>query len=249
MRTYARAARTRRVSRVAPRSFVLGFLVLALGLSTVLSCNSPQNQEPTAQEILGEASNKLANLESLHFKLDAEGGGFTVGPGLTASSLEGDVLKPDRLHVKGKTNIAGMALELNIIAVGDQIYLANPLTRQWEKLSADTGATVPRVLGSDGVARVLNSASNVKRNEDATVDGVTNYHVAGELDPAALASIFGTAAGPAPVPGEIWIGKEDFLVRQIRLSGPLMENDAPNVVRTIQLSRFDEPVLIEAPVR
>lgn len=249
MRMDAHAARMMWVSRVGLRSFVLAFLVFTLGLSATLSCSSPQKQEPTPQEILDEAGNKLANLESVHFKLDAEGGAFTVGPGLAASSLEGDVLKPDRLHVKGKTNIGGMTLDLNIIAVGDQIYFANPLTRRWEKLSANTGAKVPRVLGSDGVARVLNSASNVRRNEDATIDGVTTYHLAGELDPAALASIFGSSAGSSPVPGEIWIGKDDFLVRQIRLSGPLMENDAANVVRTIHLSRFDEPVLIEAPVR
>ena len=46
---------------------------------------------------------------------------------------------------------------------------------------------------------------------------------------------------------EVWVGRDDYLVRKVRLTGRLVEADTPEIVRVLELSRFDEPVSIEPP--
>jgi hypothetical protein len=47
---------------------------------------------------------------------------------------------------------------------------------------------------------------------------------------------------------EVWIGRDDFLLRSIRLEGRITEAEAEGIVRTLKLSGFDVPVTIEAPI-
>jgi hypothetical protein len=49
------------------------------------------------------------------------------------------------------------------------------------------------------------------------------------------------------VKGTIWIGKEDRLVRRVRLDGPFGGDDPDDVIRVVTLSKFDEPISIELP--
>jgi hypothetical protein len=49
-----------------------------------------------------------------------------------------------------------------------------------------------------------------------------------------------------PLPLAIWIDDEGR-VRRLEIAGPLTEVEAPDVVRRLDLSAFDEPVVIEAP--
>jgi hypothetical protein len=46
---------------------------------------------------------------------------------------------------------------------------------------------------------------------------------------------------------ELWIGKEDSILRRLRLSGPISDDEADDIVRTVEISQFDEPFAIEPP--
>ena len=57
---------------------------------------------------------------------------------------------------------------------------------------------------------------------------------------------------PSAQPGytanvEAWIGQRDSLPRRVRLSGQLSEDEPKDIVRQIDLSRFDAPVDIRPP--
>jgi hypothetical protein len=49
------------------------------------------------------------------------------------------------------------------------------------------------------------------------------------------------------VPAEVWVGAEDFLVRQLRLEGPIDAGDTDSTIRTLKFSNFNQPVIIERP--
>ena len=46
---------------------------------------------------------------------------------------------------------------------------------------------------------------------------------------------------------ELWIGKDDMLLRRLRLTGPISPDEDAAAVRTVELSEFDEAVQITAP--
>ena len=50
-----------------------------------------------------------------------------------------------------------------------------------------------------------------------------------------------------PIDTKLWIGKEDFLLRQVRIKGQITEGEEPEIVRILKLSQFNQPVSIELP--
>ena len=68
------------------------------------------------------------------------------------------------------------------------------------------------------------------------------------FDSGALVSAFGDGAKPGNnVAIEVWVGIDDNLPRRARLSGKLSDQDADNVVRQVDLSKFGSAVDIQPP--
>jgi len=65
---------------------------------------------------------------------------------------------------------------------------------------------------------------------------------------ADVAPLLGVEEGAAElVPVELWFGKDDKLLRRLRVTGVLAPGDTAESVRTVELSAFGEPVEITAP--
>ena len=47
---------------------------------------------------------------------------------------------------------------------------------------------------------------------------------------------------------EVWIGSADMLPRSVKLTGRLLSEDPADMIRFLDLSRFDEPVTVEPPI-
>jgi hypothetical protein len=79
------------------------------------------------------------------------------------------------------------------------------------------------------------------------VAGVNTYLLEGQVDSGVL-----EAAAPIAEPGltvnvKLWVDTSDYTIRQVRLEGPFAPDEPDNIVRTLILSKFDEPVSIEPP--
>ncbi len=84
-------------------------------------------------------------------------------------------------------------------------------------------------------------------SDGGTVDGVKTNKVTGTIDSGALKDALGIAEAGHQVKVEAWIGVDDMLPRRVRLTGPLSSDEEPDVVRQVELSRYDEPVEIMPP--
>jgi lipoprotein LprG len=221
--------------------------LLAVLLLALAACQPGPPAGPTAAEIVTRAGETLSAANAFHFSYSNEGGGAPIFSGLTLNSAEGDFVKPDKLKVKVNANFGSSVVEMDVIGVGDTAYLTNPLTREWIKApGALSAATVfdPQT----GVAALLKKMKNPTRLADETLDGVPVYHVRGDVDAADLSSY----TGGRPLSGtllktDIWVGKQDLRIRQVRIPGKIAEEDPPNIIRTIRLTSFDQPVTIEPP--
>ena len=219
-----------------------------LAAVALAACSAPAagKKELTAQEIVDNSSEKIQALKSVHFRLEVADGKMSLGLGITVDNVEGDAALPGRMRIKSKASFGGVVFDVDFISVDGKQYFRNPLTGRWETLPIAVAAT--NLFDRDkGAVSVMKGAINLTKLANETMDGVESYHLRGTVEASALASIVGAVPSESQVQVDTWIGTSDFLVRQIRIEGALLQGDAAQAVRTLKLSRFDEPVTIEPP--
>ena len=94
---------------------------------------------------------------------------------------------------------------------------------------------------------MIQGASDLQNDGSEDVGGVDCYRVTGKVQADKLKPLLNTAEGTQELDMELWIGKDDMLLRRLRLTGPISPDEDANAVRTVELSKFDEAVQIAAP--
>jgi len=230
------------------RILIVGIILLLL----VVGCGKKETTAPdestqppplTAAEIIARASEKLEALSSFHFALDQEGGGTPIAMGLEMTSASGDITRPYKL----KADVFAGFVEVRVITVGEVTFMTNPLTGEWEPLPNEF--TAVRLFNPDtGIKAIIGEISNAVKLGEEKVAGALCYHIKGTLDSGDLSAIScGAAIEGISIDTDVWIGKDDFLLRQIKLEGQITRDEKPGIVRTLSISNFDQPVTIELP--
>jgi hypothetical protein len=224
---------------------VLSFIILMI---TVTGCTEPAPAPAplSASEIISQSSEKMEAVNSFHFILDQVGGGTPIAMGLEMTNAVGDIVRPDRLKATISGTFSGMFLEVQIITVGEEIYMTNPLTGKWELLPAQF--SILKVFDPNtGIAAIMKGMVDLARLDDEEMEGVICYHLSGSIASDKLRPITVTSVEGVAIPIEVWIGEEDFLVRHIKLQGKITEGEVEGIIRTLKLSSFNEEVSIEVP--
>ncbi len=73
------------------------------------------------------------------------------------------------------------------------------------------------------------------------------YEVRGSVDSGDLGPGLPSAEPGEDVSVVLWVGVDDLLPRRARISGPLSAGEPPDIVRQVDLSRFDADVDIRPP--
>ncbi|MDD5092885.1 MAG: LppX_LprAFG lipoprotein [Dehalococcoidia bacterium] len=233
------------------KQILLFGLMLAL---LVCACGKDEDSTPTLsassltpEEIIATASPKLDNLTSFHFALSQEGGGTPINMGLEMTGASGDIAPPDKLKMKIEATWGRMFVEAELITVGTVTYMTNPLNSSWELLSEDFNA-VSLFQPGTGIKAVMESVTGLSMMTDEKSGGVICFHMSGTLFSETLNSIaVGHAAEGLPVRTDIWIGVEDFLLRKVVFDGRICEDEKEGIIRTLDISRFNQPVTIQLP--
>lgn len=219
--------------------------IIALVLAVAAAC-APAPRELTPREALDRAADEADKINSAHFSLEQQNGTVQVATGVQIANAEGDIQKPDRLQMKFTLRLAGFAGEAQLIAIGSELFLTNPLTGQWQ--AAPSATVAPRVLDVQrGVSSLLRKVTEPQKVGTETLDGAQTQHLKGKVSATSFSDMTGSATTVDSVPGDVWIGADDFLVRQVRLEGPIAEGDTAATVRVLKFSRFNQPVTIERP--
>ncbi len=227
---------------------VIGLLVAVLAAG----CGGDGGDEgPTGEEVVSRASTAFADTKSFHLVYDLSGQA-SGGGGLKLTHADGDVEVADGeqkgidLDVAGA--ISGIPFESQLVIVGDDGYLKDPLTGAWRELDATQvpGAFFDLV---EGVPAVLDSVQSVERVDDEQVAGVDTYHVRGEITARELAAFLGNTPSDKLVPVDLWVGQDDSLIRRIKVTGPVEEGESDDVARTVDLSSFGKTVRVERPAQ
>ncbi len=176
---------------------------------------------------------------------------------------EADVIVPDKLRGTTEVLIAGASIvELELVVIGETVYARNPMTGEWEVSYDSPETTTMATLAA--VPQITEALTGLTILDGEEVDGVFCYHIRGSVDSSILRELgledlsmedagfddSGMDIDALETETELWIGRDDFLVRRVtvegREPGEASESGTSATV-TMEFSRFDEPVVIEAP--
>lgn len=218
-------------------------------------------QEADAAALLADAAAVMGDVQSFHFELSTPRGATQFAENFTLLGLGGDVQRPDRFRATAMVDATIAQLELTVIGVGGQLWITDPLAAEPAFIELEIGADESG--GGPSLADLVNPDRLLLTAVDAVeaptiagqdeVDGVLTTRINGvaTLDPLNDAGLTGTPMAGTTLLGEpvqvaIWID-EASLVRQLDVYGPLIDGEAPNTVRRLKLSAFDEPIDIQPP--
>jgi hypothetical protein len=219
-------------------------LVAALVLVAAAGCGG-SGDETSAETLVRESADATGALKTFHFTLDVQNVPRS-GTGLQLTSAEGDVVVPDRAQADIGGTFAGVPISTQVVAIGDRVWLENPLSGKWQTI--DVNATPVALLDpSKGVLAVMEGISQPMDEGTEQIDGVTLRKISGTASAADVAPLVAVSPSDLEVPVLLWIGEEDSLLHRIEVSGPVAEGEPDDVLRVVEISRFDEPVTIEAP--
>lgn len=210
---------------------------------------APRQPDPVV--LSRQAADAIEALKSFHFLLEHENGGTPIVLNLSMTRAEGDISKPDRLRADVEaraTQLGNANVKVKVVNVGDKAVITNPFTpTQWLPLPGENRLADIFDPGA-GTTAALRAVKNPKITGEETINGVKVWRVEGDVDATALSAVASTIAEPGyTVKGTAWVGQDKPLVHRIRLDGPLGSKDPKDIVRKIDLSKFDEPLTIELP--
>lgn len=217
--------------------------VVALLLAFAAGCGGSSG--PPAAQIVARSAAKTSALKSFHLLVHVENVPASTS-GVSLTFVDGDLAVPDRLRARIAGTLQGVPLTSQLIVVGDRHFLKNPFTGKWETVSIGMQA-VTFLDPAKGVLAVIRHASGLEKDGSEDVGGAACYRLKGKVRADAVAPLLGNAPSATMLPVELWIGKSNFLLRRIRLSGPISAGEPAGAVRTVELSAFGEPVRIAAP--
>jgi len=200
---------------------------------------------PPAATIVRSTAAATAAVRSFHFGFEIDNAPPNR-PGLNLTFADGDIVVPDRLRARVAGTLSGLSIRSELIFVGDQHYLKDPISGRWRKLDAET-SPIAFFDPAKGVLTVIRGARDVELVGSETVGGVDTYHVEGVVEARDVTPILGNEPSGRLVDLELWMGKEDSILRRLRLSGPISDDEADDIVRTVDVSQFDEAFQIEPP--
>ena len=180
-------------------------------------------------------------LESFHFRLDHQEG-YTSLMNLALSEAEGDIVKPDRMSVDLAGGSGGFLIKSGLIVLGDDSFMINPLTAEWEAVPKEASP-----LGFfDPQEGIVSMMAAVEAPVLTGFDGRI-YSIEGDLPADALSPLIGPTLDGATVSIDVAISVDGYYLERVVFVGAAKEGRSKAPYGPSTLSRFGEPVTIEAP--
>ncbi len=254
MHAFARSARIHIHSRRGMLAILLLCTVLAL---LCASCTAPWQHKtvttsgpgpkPTAQQILSTVQKNFHAVSSFHVLMKTANLGTAGTAPVLITNADGDVLMPDKLRAQASVQLSGQAVTVNLISIGPNQYITDPITGQWRVVK---GVLDPRTLTNPdtGIISLAGKLQNVTGPTADTVNGVSCWRVDGLLNAQDLAFFTGGGVPKGTMlKTSIWAGQDDGLPYEVSVVGQATTGDTSQTSRTFFISKYNESLNIVAP--
>ncbi len=203
--------------------------------------------KPTTTQLLTSLQKSFRLANSFHVTMDVQNPGPVTQDQIQIRTANGDVSMPDKVKAQATVLMSGQSLTVNLISVGDNQFITDPVTGQWRVIK---GILDPRTLTNPntGIISVVSKVQNVSQPSSALVDGNPCWQITGQLDAKDLAFFTGGGVPAGTMLQAIaCIGKGDSLPYYVSVTGQAATGDTPQTTRIFTMSNYNEPITITAP--
>lgn len=228
--------------------------VVASALSASLlggrSRSTVAQSEPDAVAVLAAASERLAEVESLHFTLDVEGETYIDESGtIQLEAAEGDLARPDRVAVEFQIRLLGATtVSIRMITIGEESWTTDLITGNWGEAPPEFGYN-PTILydNQDGLGPVMGKLDGPLVAGTEEIDDREAYRLTGTATSDIIAPLTAGTMTGEEVGIELWIDVETSDLLRVKVVEPESDEKENPATWEMNLSAFDEAVTIEPP--
>lgn len=210
---------------------------------------SPTAEELTAETVLQRASDRWNETDGLHFVLEAEGDTYLDSDRtILLRSGEGDLARPESVSASARVDVMITTVNVNIIAIGNDAYMTNLISGDWERAPEDFTYNPGRLFNpDDGLGTIMENIQNPNLDGSESVDGRDAHRVTGTVTGDQIHDITSGSIEGDQIAVTLWIAEDNYDVLRLLISAPGAE-DAGETTWNLQFSNHDEDVTIEAPI-
>jgi lipoprotein LprG len=216
--------------------------VVILGI-LLAGCGGGADQEASADvaAVIDLAAQTMGGITSAAFAMRRTGAPVEISD-LRFDSAEGVYSAPASAKAILQVKAADISVELGTIAIGERVWLTNPLTGQWEEIPAGSGFNIAVVFDPD-VGWVPLLTEDLSDIELVGVEGGT-YVIHGTIAASRVEFLTAGLVEAQAVEADIWIDGDDGYIERVEFA---TEFGGAATTWVIEMSGFDEPVTVEPP--
>lgn len=236
------------------------FLLVALIATTLLlatACSlgedddaeATEEVEVTAESVLEQAAQRWNETDSLHFQLEADGDSYLDSDRtILLMEAEGDLARPSSVTATARVNVSIATVNVNIIVIGDDTYMTNLVTGNWEEAPSDFNYN-PALLFNpdDGLGPILQDIREAELDGNETINGRDAHRVTGLVTDDQIEDITAGSIEGDDIDVTIWVDEENHDVLRLFLSAPGSDGSG-ETTWDLHFTDHNQDVTIEAPI-
>jgi len=217
--------------------------LLSLAILFLAGCGG---STPSAATLLKDAHDKFNATSSFHFVMTVQHPGTVAAGGFNLLNASGDVAPPDRLKATANVDAGFITVQIQLIIIGSNEWYTDPLSGQF--VATNQFSSYLRIFDPNtGIGSLLTSLKNPSQPSDGSANGAACWKITGDLSKAQLSPIFGSQVVGDARHTTFCISKTNSQLLSVVLQGQVLSGDSGQTIRTIYLSKFNQPVSIQAP--
>lgn len=233
----------------------LGFIVLA-AIVVLIGCgddtgDTTATEEPVeASALLSQASEALADTNSLRFNLEIEGNTFIDdAETIRLLSARGDLVRPDKVDVEFQVELLGSQnVSIRMITIGEESWTTNLLSGAWEPSPEEFGYN-PTVLfdNQEGLGPVAGRLQNPEVLGAETIGGRETWKVQGTVDNETISPLTSDTIDGDVITVTLWVDQETHNVLRLEVKEPEDSDKEDPATWTMTLTGHNQEFVIEPP--
>jgi lipoprotein LprG len=227
---------------------------VAIGLAAVAAgCGSDAEPEGTPlpadpDTIVAAAAEAMGDVTSVRFELQRSGADVYIDQfeSLALEKIVGRFAAPGSVDAALTVTVDGnLKTQLGAVAIGDEVWLSNPVTGRFEPLPEGYDIDPSAFFDPDGAWRpLLAELRDVVLVGEESRGGGKRYHIRGVAPAERIEAITAGLVRDQDVTMDFWLRRDTGLVTAAEFSTSF---DGDTIDWMLDLSKYGSPFTIEAP--
>ncbi len=230
------------------------FLVLLAALFPAIGAPASDTETPEplteAELVLRQASDRLADTQTLKFELDIKGDTFIDSAGaIRLAGATGSLARPDKVDVEFQVELLGtQTVSIRMIAIGEEAWTTDLLSGAWGP-SPDEFGYNPAILfdNQDGLGPVAGRLESPTIDGEEEIAGRDTWKVSGTVDSSVIAPMTSGNMQGDGIRVTLWVDQESADILRLEVAEPDDVDKENPATWTMTLTDHDADIRIDPP--